>query len=302
MVEVFVEADLAVGEGMAETFIPPAHFYPFTIKKVQFIASNRFMAGKCGVTFKIYQDGGTVPPGRELASFKEAEIEGTPMAWQEVDTPPTLVQNGAVRVAFFPDLQTINMDSGLTLMSDRKAPPGTHTLACANLPGPPCTWKYGKDLGVKGTWALRLVVDIPTAGNRRDLSGGGGDEDGGATGDAPVVDSITPAMGTGAVSAIILGRNFVAAAPGSTVLFDTRRISDALVMDDRTIKITTPVDLPAGIYDVVVQNPNGAIGRLPNAFTVGGMAGCNCAVGGPSAPPVGLALLLVAAALLLRRR
>ena len=110
----------------------------------------------------------------------------------------------------------------------------------------------------------------------------------GGSGRRPLVVSIAPPELEQGKSgpAIIQGSGFVSAAPSSSVYLEGQSrlvaLTNVLVEDEQTIKVFVPGDLPAGVYDVVVKNPDGAIGRLSGGFTVTATtaSGCSCNVGG----------------------
>lgn len=144
--------------------------------------------------------------------------------------------------------------------------------------------------------AMPPVGDLASA--TQDLATSG-TADGGA-GLRPLVEWISPREIEQGKSgpAVIRGSGFVTAAPGASVYFEggsrLASLSNVLVEDDKTIKVFVPADLPAGVYDVVVKNPDGAIGRLSGGFTVVAQtaSGCSCEVGGRARPlPSPLALL-----------
>ena len=122
----------------------------------------------------------------------------------------------------------------------------------------------------------------------RDRNGPG---DGGS-GRRPLVVSISPnEMEQGKSGpAVIQGSSFVSAAPSSSVYFEGSSrlvaVTNVLVEDDQTIKVFVPGDLPAGVYDVVVKNPDGALGRLSGGFTITAAtaSGCSCDIGGQASP------------------
>ncbi len=137
------------------------------------------------------------------------------------------------------------------------------------------------------------LTSIPAndlSGVTQDLaSNGPGD---GGSGRRPLVVSISPnEMEQGKSGpAVIQGSSFVAAAPSSSVYFEGSSrlvaVTNVLVEDDQTIKVFVPGDLPAGVYDVVVKNPDGALGRLSSGFTVTAAtaSGCSCDIGGHASP------------------
>jgi MYXO-CTERM domain-containing protein len=131
----------------------------------------------------------------------------------------------------------------------------------------------------------------------------------GGSGRRPLVVSIAPPELEQGKSgpAIIQGSGFVSAAPSSSVYLEGQSrlvaLTNVLVEDDQTIKVFVPGDLPVGVYDVVVKNPDGAIGRLSGGFTVTATtaSGCSCNVGGhapPAASPLAILLGLGLLALL----
>ena len=137
------------------------------------------------------------------------------------------------------------------------------------------------------------LTSIPAndlSGVTQDLaSNGPGD---GGSGRRPMVVSISPTeMEQGKSGpAVIQGSSFVAAAPSSSVYFEGSSrlvaVTNVLVEDDQTIKVFVPGDLPAGVYDVVVKNPDGALGRLSGGFTITAAtaSGCSCDIGGHASP------------------
>ena len=144
---------------------------------------------------------------------------------------------------------------------------------------------------------LAMMPPNDLSGTVQDLaSPGTGD---GGSGRRPMVVSISPNEMEQSKSgpAVIQGSNFVSAAPSSTVYFEGSSrlvaVTNVLVEDESTIKVFVPGDLPAGVYDVVVKNPDGALGRLSGGFTVTAAtaSGCSCDVGGHT--PIGTSPLAV---------
>ena len=144
---------------------------------------------------------------------------------------------------------------------------------------------------------LAMMPPNDLSGTLQDLaSPGTGD---GGSGRRPMVVSISPNEMEQSKSgpAVIQGSNFVSAAPSSTVYFEGSSrlvaVTNVLVEDESTIKVFVPGDLPAGVYDVVVKNPDGALGRLSGGFTVtaASASGCSCDVGGHT--PIGTSPLAV---------
>ena len=131
---------------------------------------------------------------------------------------------------------------------------------------------------------LSMMTPTDLSGTAQDLATVG---DGGS-GRRPLVVSIAPPELEQGKSgpAIIQGSGFVSAAPSSSVYLEGQSrlvaLTNVLVEDEQTIKVFVPGDLPAGVYDVVVKNPDGAIGRLSGGFTVTATtaSGCSCNVGG----------------------
>ena len=131
------------------------------------------------------------------------------------------------------------------------------------------------DLAMTPVDLAMTPVDLATVGD-------------GGSGRRPLVVSIAPPELEQGKSgpAIIQGSGFVSAAPSSSVYLEGQSrlvaLTNVLVEDDQTIKVFVPGDLPVGVYDVVVKNPDGAIGRLSGGFTVTATtaSGCSCNVGG----------------------
>ncbi len=131
------------------------------------------------------------------------------------------------------------------------------------------------DLAMTPADLAMTPVDLATVGD-------------GGSGRRPLVVSIAPPELEQGKSgpAIIQGSGFVSAAPSSSVYLEGQSrlvaLTNVLVEDDQTIKVFVPGDLPVGVYDVVVKNPDGAIGRLSGGFTVTATtaSGCSCNVGG----------------------
>jgi hypothetical protein len=314
--------DAGKGEAVAETFTKDklARYYPFKITGMQ------FMAGPGGMTrmeFVVYEDTGGVNPGRELIRYKPTDVlEGSTMFLQDVEFPiqPAVSdRNIGVRVAIFPE--TPSAMSKVNYALDPMAPTSDNSKVYAEFPPGTYRWytlpAFAAMLGVRlqGVWVIRLVIEtdaVPNTGDMRrpDGGGGGGGDGGGMLPGDPVVQSITPDTvieGMGG-AAVILGLNFRAQAPGSSVLFDGPKgpqvLRNVSVMDERSIKVAIPVDLPLGDYDVVVKNEeSGRSGTLPKGFHVVAK-GCACdlsAAGGGGAP-AGALLFLGLCALVLRRR
>ena len=85
---------------------------------------------------------------------------------------------------------------------------------------------------------------------------------------APTPSSVTPATGaaTAGVPLTIAGKGFVSGA-ASEVDINGEACTSFAVVDDATITCTTPTDLAAATYDVVVKNADGALGTLLAAYT-----------------------------------
>ena len=83
----------------------------------------------------------------------------------------------------------------------------------------------------------------------------------------PVADSIGPdsAMVGSSVFVTISGSNFQA---GATATIGGVPLDNLTVVNDSTITGNSPSSLNAGVYNVVVSNPDGQFDQLPGAFTV----------------------------------
>ena len=83
----------------------------------------------------------------------------------------------------------------------------------------------------------------------------------------PVADSIGPdsVMVASSVFVTISGLNFQ---PGATATIGGVSLDNLTVENDSTITGNSPSSLNAGVYNVVVTNPDGQFDQLPGAFTV----------------------------------
>jgi hypothetical protein len=172
-------------------------------------------------------------------------------------------------------------------MSDMRGVPtdmrGSPTdLSVSDMRGGPTDLSVNDMRGVptdmRGITDLRLPsLDGPPI-DQVDLGSGGNP--------APIVDWIEPNMmlaGTGG-PAQITGRNFVSSIPSSEVYFDSGTnltiVSNVLVDNFNQIKVTIGADMPVGVYDVVVKNPDGQTGRVVGGFTIASKSsGCACSLG-----------------------
>ncbi|HBY96708.1 MAG TPA: hypothetical protein DEP84_22640, partial [Chloroflexi bacterium] len=84
---------------------------------------------------------------------------------------------------------------------------------------------------------------------------------------APLVESIEPASAPPGVDAgvTIRGQNFQ---PGANPFIGSTSLQSVDQPDTETLHGTLPAGLPPGTYAVVVVNPNGKTGQLPNGFTI----------------------------------
>lgn len=312
-IQVAIPAEFGPKEGIGVVFTPPATYYPFRIVAVQFMVVNP-KAQEGGVDpamrFGVYQ-GTEGSPSPGMTYVEETHpgpdpIEGTTMAIQQHDfkSQPT-VMSGPVFVAAH-----VSVDStkgGVAFIADPNTAPGTRNAVYADV-GLGLRWYSAATLGVKQGWVLRLVIDTMKPVGNQDM-GNTGNPDGGGMVPAgtPVVEGVSPSSlleNTGG-KVRIFGRNFVAGNPGSQVKLDGAgglvSLSGVLVEDDRTISVGIPEGLKMGVYDVIVQNPNGATGKLLMGFSITGAKGCSYSAGAGTTVGAPL-LLLCAAGLLLRRR
>jgi hypothetical protein len=106
----------------------------------------------------------------------------------------------------------------------------------------------------------------PDGGGNSDLDGG---VDGGGNNDnpPPTITAITPNQGpnTQTTSVIASGTGFVA---GLTLKIGTIPTDGVDVSGSTTINAIVPANIAGGVYDVVVQNPDGQAAILPQAYTV----------------------------------
>ncbi len=204
--------------------------------------------------------------------------------------PPTDLAMTPADLAMTPtDLAMTPMDLAMT-PADLAMTPADLAMTPADLAMTPA------DLAMTPADLAMTPVDLATVGD-------------GGSGRRPLVVSIAPPELEQGKSgpAIIQGSGFVSAAPSSSVYLEGQSrlvaLTNVLVEDDQTIKVFVPGDLPVGVYDVVVKNPDGAIGRLSGGFTVTATtaSGCSCNVGGhapPAASPLAILLGLGLLALL----
>ena len=173
------------------------------------------------------------------------------------------------------DLAVPPTDLGMTAM-DLAMTPADLAMTPADLAMTPADLAMTPmDLAMTPTDLSGTAQDLATVGD-------------GGSGRRPLVVSIAPPELEQGKSgpAIIQGSGFVSAAPSSSVYLEGQSrlvaLTNVLVEDEQTIKVFVPGDLPAGVYDVVVKNPDGAIGRLSGGFTVTATtaSGCSCNVGG----------------------
>ncbi len=192
------------------------------------------------------------------------------------------------------DLATPVMDLAMTPM-DLAMTPADLSMMPADLSMTPMDLAITPADLAMTSMDLAMMSSNDLSGTVQDLASPG---DGGI-GRRPMVVSISPNELEQGKSgpAVIQGSNFVSAAPSSTVYFEGSSrlvaVTNVLVEDESTIKVFVPGDLPAGIYDVVVKNPDGALGRLSGGFTVTAAtaSGCACDVGGHT--PIGTSPLAV---------
>ncbi|MBL9042892.1 MAG: VWA domain-containing protein [Myxococcales bacterium] len=194
--------------------------------------------------------------------------------------PPTDLAMTPADLAMTPtDLAMTPMDLAMT-PADLAMTPADLAMNPADLAMTPA------DLAMTPVDLAMTPVDLATVGD-------------GGSGRRPLVVSIAPPELEQGKSgpAIIQGSGFVSAAPSSSVYLEGQSrlvaLTNVLVEDDQTIKVFVPGDLPVGVYDVVVKNPDGAIGRLSGGFTVTATtaSGCSCNVGGhapPAASPLAI--------------
>lgn len=308
------------GEKVAESFNPPANYYPFDIVGVEYIAVSKVGdGGSAHLKVSFYADTGQSAPGKLLVDYAEPEVlEGHTQYAQTLALPtPYTVTSGGVRVAMETDngLQT----GGISWPVDNSSPPGNHGSFCYNdplSPGSPCKWTFNRVgfLGqvVNGTWPIRLIINTAAVSNP-DMGGGNGGADMSgviiAKG-APTITSITPSSfneGSGG-TAVILGSNFVAGAGGTTVALRGQKgiatLQSVLIDSTTSMTVQIPNNLAADSYDVVLQNVVSGMplsATLPRGLTINGGKGCS-AGGGDGAGLWPLSLLLMGGLLLRQRR
>lgn len=313
-IQVAIPAEFGPKEGIGEVFTPPAAYYPFRIVAVQFMVVNpKAQEGGAdpAMRFGVYQgSAGSATPG--TAYVEETHpgpdpIEGTTMAIQQHDFKnQPIVQSGPVFVSAHVSVHSAM--GGVAFIADPNTAPANHSAVYADV-GVGFRWYAATTLGVKQGWVLRLVIDTMKPVGNPDGGGNNGNPDGGGNVPAgtPVVEGVSPSAlveNTGG-KVRIFGRNFVAGNPGSQVKLDGAgglvSLTGVLVEDDRTISVGVPEGLKIGVYDVIVQNPNGATGKLLMGFSITGTSGCSYSAGAGATLAAPL-MLLCAAGILLRRR
>ncbi|MFZ5444829.1 MAG: IPT/TIG domain-containing protein [Myxococcota bacterium] len=253
---------LSFGEyqGAAVLFEPPASEYPLKIIAIDVMCAP--YANQPGGAPGIYvldvwdESNGSIPPPRpnDGGSTYFGRVNGQGVQFSSSTTmfnrfalpEPMIVASGKVFVKVSEQLQT-SVD-GTTIALDTSTRPkpnanwffdGVGGFERMDLPD-------GGFSPARGNWLIRLVLEVP---------------------DQPItVTSITPASGltTSATNVVISGTNFELGARafvGSNELTITN-------LTAVTVGATVPAGLPAGRYDVRVQNSGGAAGTLPNGFAI----------------------------------
>ncbi|MFP4439113.1 MAG: right-handed parallel beta-helix repeat-containing protein [Chloroflexaceae bacterium] len=93
------------------------------------------------------------------------------------------------------------------------------------------------------------------------------------SGSVPVIQSVSPAEGfNDQITRITVAGSGLATSPAPTVRLSSRGgsfiLTDIAPASADKFAATVPANLPAGRYDLIVTNPDGGTGTLPNAFTV----------------------------------
>lgn len=92
-------------------------------------------------------------------------------------------------------------------------------------------------------------------------------------GTIPVIQSVNPAEGASSqTTRITIQGNGFATSPAPTIRLSGSAgrfdLTNVTAVSAASFAATVPANLPAGTYDLIVTNPNGRVGTLPNAFTV----------------------------------
>jgi MYXO-CTERM domain-containing protein len=155
---------------------------------------------------------------------------------------------------------------------------------------------------ISGSWIIRAGPEggsgIDTGGDTGNDTDTDTDTNSGGNDDAVLgVSSITPSSTVVGepVSVAILGAGFQ---EGLQVYIGGLSVSSLSLSGDTAITATSPSALPAGVHDLVVQNPDGGSSTLRGAFTVTD-AECGCA---SATAPAAAWLFVAGLAFLARRR
>lgn len=180
-------------------------------------------------------------------------------------------------------------------------------------------WQPGGACASTGTDA-GVITDAaePADGGPTSLDAGAADAGSGsdaATSDdagaidvaAPRIDAISPSSGSNvaAVDVIVTGAAF---ADGASLKIGTISADDVRVPGSTTILAKVPANIATGVWDVIVQNPDGQSAILTGGYTVLGPNGeapvadeCRCERTRASSTGSVVALLAIAAVALARR-
>ncbi|MEW5743136.1 MAG: IPT/TIG domain-containing protein, partial [Myxococcota bacterium] len=256
-----VNTGVSFGEyqGAGVLFTPSPADYPLRIKGVDvFLATYQGGAPglPCGYVASVWDEsGGTLTPPRafdggtyrpQVNMLSVQFTTSTTMLNRVVLTPPMVVDAGRVFVQVSTQNQTSLDDCTIALDNGPLVPGANWFFNGYGYFFPVDLPDGGRPYGITQNWIIRLALDVP---------------------DAPVlVTSVNPSSGPNSTptDVTLTGNNFELGAEaflGATAL--TMNSVNAT-----TISATVPAGLTPGVYDVLVRNPSGAEGTLPNGYRV----------------------------------
>ncbi len=121
------------------------------------------------------------------------------------------------------------------------------------------------------------------------------------SGAAPSVSQVTPNKGpvNQNIPITVIGSNFAA---GAKVIIGVVAANNVNVLGPTSISATVPAAIKSGVYDVIVENPNGRQGLLRDGFEIEGGCGCTTLDGSGRIPLSGSLWLLFLVFLFVKKR
>ena len=323
------------GEMGAAVFVAEPDHYPYRIQSLRLLFGGDQEGVEREITVRVWRDSGGDSPGPELYSV-DVQIQASTQAFSEVDLSGAnlTINEGNVRVG------VEFKHNGFPAIARDDDPGSGNDFANRNyIFAQGIGWVQSQLLGVLGDWVMRLNIETSGGNTTMDSgmppdtsqppadtsqppadtsqppadTGGGGTADTGGNAGALGISNVTPSSGTNDqdTNISIIGSGF---AQGVTFRIGSTQIRDIVVQNPNAAIGVVPSGIIPGTYDVtanlgtnqVIFNQgftvlDGAGDGDAGIGTSGGDDGCAVAPGQRGAGPIAL-LLLAAGLFTLRRR